>query len=187
MTRTWKHLTLAALLLCLAASPAARATDPEKRVPTDSEKLDMILRQIGELRAELKSDIQNARVEAVLRSEVLEGRLRLLAERVDRLEKSPTVARSSYFQPTPSATTTNTGTGTIALQNTWGDTATVMLNDRAMVVPPYQTLTLDNQPAGTYTYEVLVNGFGRIRGPVTRVLNSNDRMIISVYPVPALR
>jgi hypothetical protein len=105
---------------------------------------------------------------------------------VERLEKSAALTRSSYFQPTPAAPAPM-GAGTIALQNTWGDAATVMLNDRAIVVPPYQTITLDNQPVGTYTYEVLVNGFGRIRGPVSRVLNSNDRMIISVYPVPAIR
>jgi hypothetical protein len=191
MTRTCKSLTLAALLLALAAAPAVRATDPEKdrKPPTDSEKLDLILKHLGELRAELKGDIQNARIEAELRSKVLEGQLKALTERVERLEKAPAMTRSSYssyFQPTP-ATPPPAGAGTVVLHNTWGDAATVMLNDRAIVVPAYQTVALDNQPAGTYTYEVLVNGFGRIRGPVTRVLNNNDRMIISVYAMPAIR
>jgi hypothetical protein len=188
MTRTWKCLTLAAAL-ALATTPAARATDPEKRAPTDSEKLDLILRQIGDLRTELRRDIDNANMRAELRSQVLEERLKSVADRVEHLEKAAAAVRSSFFQPTPAtpAPAGATGTGTVVLQNTWRDTATVMLNDRAVVVPPFQTVTLDNQPTGTYTHEVLVNGFGRIRGPITRVLNTNDRMIISVFPVTAFR
>jgi hypothetical protein len=188
MMRTWNSLTLAALLLAFVVAPAARADDPEKvrKPPTDSEKLDMILRQIGDLRTELKEDIRRTGIEAELRSQLLDKDLKALTERVDRLEKSAAVARSSFFQPTPAAPAA-AGTGTVVLQNTWGDVATVMLNGRGVVVPPYQTVTLDNEPAGTYTYEVMVNGFGRIRGPVSRVLNNNDRMIISVFAVPAIR
>jgi hypothetical protein len=187
MTQTWKLLGFIALFMALVAAPALRASDPEKKTLTDSEKLDVILRQIGDLRAELKADIKDARIQSELRSQVLEERLKSLADRVDRLEKDAVTKRSSYFEPVPAPAMGPRGVGTIYLRNSYSDLATVYLNGTPYTLLPNQVVTLPSQPSGAYTYEVAVNHFGTIRGPITRVLNDNGALEIYVYAGPFAR
>jgi outer membrane murein-binding lipoprotein Lpp len=188
MTHTWKFLCLAVMLSVFAVPASLRAGDPEKanKQLTDAEKLDAILNQMKDLRTELKKEIRDASSQATAKNQELDDRLKFLTDRVERLERSldrlSATPRTSFFQPAP-VPPANNATGTILLQNTWTDMATVVLNGRAYQVPPGQTLTLPNQPGGEYTYEVLANGYGTIRGPVTRNLDSNRTLSIYVYPM----
>jgi hypothetical protein len=189
MTRTLRFLGTIALLTALAAAPVLRASDPEKKDKplTDSESREIILREIREMRTDLKAEIKDARIQADLRSDALEARLRSLTERVERMEKTAVTTRSSFFQPTPVPLVNGIGAGTIVLQNSFTDFATVNLNGMAYTLFPNQRMTLPNQPTGAYTYEVSVNGFGTIRGPITRILDDNRTLLIYVNAVPFAR
>ncbi len=184
MTPNRTSLCLAAIVIALLVPASGRATDPEKKAPTDAEKLDLILRQLGELKSEMKE----ARSQAEVKNRELDDRLKFLTDRVERLEKSldraSVTQRSSFFQPTPLNPVNPVSIlgGTIVLQNTWLDWATVVLNGKEYPVAPGQTLTLPNQPTGVYSYEVVANGYGTIRGPVTRNLENNKTLTIYVYP-----
>jgi hypothetical protein len=188
MTRTWKLLCLTALLSALAVPAFLHANDPEKvkKPLTDAEKLDAILDQLSDLRTELKGDIRRAGQQADAKNRELDDRLRYLTERVEKLERAldraTTTPRTSFFQPAP-VPAGGSATGTIQLQNMWTDMATVNLNGRFYNLQPGQTVTLANQPAGEYTYEVLANGYGTIRGPVTRTLDNNRTLTVFVYPM----
>jgi len=186
---TLKLIIPLALLLVLGSSSALRA-DGEEKINTDkpmSAGERAILQQIGELKADIKAigEKSDAKIQAI------ELRLQIMADRVDRLEKSvnriATTPRTSYFQPTPDAAPAPLGNGTIVLQNTYTDAATIFLNGKAFEVQPNQSITLPGRPAGAYTYEVLINGYGTIRGPVTRNLDDNRTLLIYVNAVPLIR
>jgi hypothetical protein len=205
MTHTWKFLCFAALGAALVVCPNLRAGDTgDKPQPTNADlkaALDRISERLGSLdekvgtlevlSAKVKSmekdlkTLKDHRPLADNRLEGIEDQLRLLGDRLDqmerRLERMPAGTRQSNFQPAP-ALPGNTPSGTILLQNSWTDVATVVLNGRAYQVPPGQTLSLPNQPAGAYTYEVIANGYGTIRGPVMRNLENNGTLSVYVYP-----
>jgi hypothetical protein len=187
---------------CVAALGAAylvgpllqtASTDEPRPQPTNAD-IKALLEKLNDKLGYLENGLHDMKVQrgrADARTQGIEEQLRILGDRVEqmerRIERMPATTRQSFFQPTPVNPAPALGAGTIMLQNTWSDAATVTINDRSVVVPPYQTVTLPNQATGTYTYEVLVNGYGRIRGPVSRFLDNNDRMIISVFPIPAIR
>jgi hypothetical protein len=179
-----------ALLLVIGSGSALRADEKDDKVNTDkplSPGEKAIIQQINELKADIKTNGEKANAKI----QEIELRLQIMTDRVDRLEKSvnkiATTPRTSYFQPTPEASTAPVGNGTIVLQNTYTDAATIFLNGKAFVVQPNQSITLPGQPIGAYTYEVAVSGYGTIRGPVTRNLDDNRTLLIYVNAVPLIR
>jgi hypothetical protein len=70
-------------------------------------------------------------------------------------------------------------TGTVRLRNTFVQPVSIVVNGRSYRVEVGETLTLDPQPAGTFTYEVL-----GIQAPQTRPLAAGERVTINVYPIP---
>jgi hypothetical protein len=192
MTHTWKLVRLVAVLAALFAAANLFAGDPEKPL-TDAEKLDKILKQLTDLTKktdDIAKKAEDARYMADTKFASVDDQLRLLTERIAKLEeaarKASTIVRESRFEPTP-LPAKPLGFGAIVLQSTWGGPATVTVNDMRYVVPPYETITLPNLPVGNYTYDVQVNGYGLVRGPITRYLDNNTRMVISVYPIPTAR
>ncbi len=195
MTHNRHLLCLAALAAALLVCPRLRAggTDDAKQQPTNADikaLLEKLNEKLGNVEIDLKA-MKSQRGQADARTQGIEEQLRILGDRLDAMEKRidrlPANSRQSFFQPAPVPLAPPIGAGTLVLQNTWGDTATVTINDRPIFVPPYQTVTLSNQPTGPFTYDVQVNGYGRIRGPVSRFLDNNERIMISVYPLPAVR
>jgi hypothetical protein len=173
------------LLLFFGASSAPAADDKDEKINTDKPSSPgerLILQRLSELKADIKanSDKSDAKIQE------MELRLQIMADRVDRLEKSvnkmATTPRTSYFQPTPEVARAPRGSGTIVLQNTYTSEATILLNGTAHTLQPNQSVVLRNQPVGDYTYEVLVSGYGAL-GPVTRYLDDNRRLLIYVETV----
>src|SRR5262249_45261565 len=106
----------------------------------------------------------------------------VVKERLDRLEKSleslrATTRIASSF--TPSATGP---TGVIRLQNRPLVDATVLLVGQSYRVPPLETVVLPPQAPGSFSYEVLAEGFGVIRPLVARVLVAGETFSITINP-----
>jgi hypothetical protein len=185
MMRTGKLFGVAALVSLIAFSTLrADAAPNDPRAPTDSEKLDLLLREMRETRKDL--DSMRALTEAKLRANELQ--LQILQDRIAQLEKqvqkqeealkttNDRVSRSFNPQvPVPA-------TGTIRLQNLQNLPATVLLNGRSYPVAGFQTVNIANQPVGAFTYEVLVSPFGSLRPPRTQTLNPNDTFTIFITP-----
>ncbi len=94
----------------------------------------------------------------------------------DRLRaQDARVARAFEPRPTPAG-----AIGTIKLQNRSGVSATVVVNNQAYVLGPYETRLLENRPAGSFTYEVMADLFGVIQAPVTRTLNPEETFVIQI-------
>jgi len=72
-------------------------------------------------------------------------------------------------------------TGTIRLENRLGMAATVLINDVPYRLQPFQTLSIPTQPAGAFTYEVLVDGFGSLQPRVSRTLLPNQVYTIFTF------
>ena len=60
--------------------------------------------------------------------------------------------------------------------NTYASEVAVVLNRRAYYVPPGETRTIENVPAGNFTYEVL-----GIQQPVTRTMSPDKIFTVRVY------
>jgi hypothetical protein len=177
-----------AFLLVICSGSALRADDKDDKTNSDKPPMSAgeraILQQIKDLKADIKANGEKSDAKI----QEIELRLQIMTDRVDRLEKSvnkiATTPRSSYFQPTPEATSAPVATGTIVLRNTFTDAATIFLNGRSYLLQPNQTVTLTRQPAGPQTYEVVINGWGSIRGgQVTTNLDTGRTLLIYVESV----
>lgn len=104
----------------------------------------------------------------------LRSRTAALEARVDALERS-----SRRISPFPVQTAVQTGT--IRLENRLGVGAMISVNGVSYRLPPFQAQDLPGQPAGTFTYEVLVDGFGQLTPRVARTLQPNQVFTIYTY------
>jgi hypothetical protein len=74
-----------------------------------------------------------------------------------------------------------TGTGTIRLENRLSVPATVVVNDTPYRLQPFQNRDLTAQAPGTFTFEVLVDGYGSLQPRATRSLEPNRTYTIYTY------
>jgi hypothetical protein len=75
-----------------------------------------------------------------------------------------------------STVTTPVGMGRVEIVNTYASEVAVVLNRRAYYVAPGETRTIENVPAGNFTYEVL-----GIQPPVTRTISPDKIFTVRVY------
>jgi hypothetical protein len=97
-------------------------------------------------------------------------RIAALEQRADTIQKAQ--VRTSFAPPQ---------TGTIRLENRLGMAATILINDVPYRLQPFQNMSLPTQPAGTFTYEVLVDGFGSLQPRVSRSLLPNQVYTIFTF------
>ena len=192
MTGSGKTVAAAVLALALAATPAP-APEPERATREDvvkqleefNRQLRTLREEVGGLRQELRKEVGDLRQELLTTTTSAQksrSDLRDLEERLRSLESlvrsQPDLVTARRYSLTPEAPLT----GTIRLQNRSGTGATVLVNGLAHFLAPFETRVLAGQPAGSFTYEVLADGFGTIRPRVVRDLRPNEVFTIHVNP-----
>jgi hypothetical protein len=168
MLRNWKTL-VPVLALTLVGAPSVRAQEFTGADRTQ-EKLDLILKGLSSI--EVRMGIQDAAIKSLL-------------ERVERLERENAELKkqmqaneqrvSKYLEPTAR-------NSIVRLENRSPYPATIYVNDRSYPLGPYQSADVPGMPAGTFTYEVHVEGFGIRQPRVTRILGQREIFTIYVNP-----
>jgi hypothetical protein len=187
----WKLLGMQALLAAaLAAGPAAAADNTDTGKLTDSQKLDEIKAQLKEVQDSIKS-LESLKAEVTkLRSDTtlilgMQDRISKLEKDLDGLRKQLDAAggpRVSGFGPTaPTGPTGPPPGGRIVLKNTYLGRVSIVVNDKSYQLDPGETVVLDNQPPGNFTYEVLGGPNGVIQPRVNRALAPGDTFPITVF------
>jgi hypothetical protein len=95
-----------------------------------------------------------------------------MAEDLERMRSTTSASARTSFYAGPAAPT-----GAIRLRNTYLSPVTFLINDRLYEVPSGGELTLNNQPAGEFTYEVI-----GIQPRLRRTLVANRTFSIDVFP-----
>jgi predicted nuclease with TOPRIM domain len=199
MSRTWKSVGLTVLTLSLLVVAGGRsvADEPlkalEKRVEalekelTDPKgqlrtSLDGITKSLNSLDERMKTlePLNNASLQLA----GLEESIKKINSRIDNLQNNVAKLDSDLRSRVARSIDPDrlTSIGTIRLQNRSGVPATVILNNAAYPLAAYETRLLENQRAGTFTYEVLADGYGTIQGRVARILDANYTYNIMINP-----
>jgi len=198
MTRTWKMLGLHAVLAAaLAASPALAEPAAPAGTPDPLEqykKLDKIQKQLEEVQTSLagleaiKEELKNFRNTINLNMQKTLADVSDLQTRMDRLQRDLGDLRSQMsnlerksFQAGPTGTASPAG-GRIILRNTYPQQVSIIVNGRSYQLLPGEAHVLDNQPLGTFTYEILGGPTGVIQARVDRSLTADKPFEITVYP-----
>jgi hypothetical protein len=194
MSRTWRKFGLSALLLVLVVGVSSGfggtsdKTEAQKQYEALKKQLDDIqadLKEMKDLRNEVKS--LKPLVGVDLRIKDMEEQLKQFTKRMDGLEdavvKMDRAMRSAEqriaksiepaARPVPS---------TIRLMNRSTVGATVILDNIPYELQPGETRTLANRQPGAFNFEVLADGFGVIRAPVSRMLNPGEMYDITINP-----
>jgi polyhydroxyalkanoate synthesis regulator phasin len=187
MRSNWRLIGLFAVLAAvLTASPALAVEDSDTPKSSDIAAINARLDRLGAAVSKLeglKQDIKDLREEFNFEQAVkipsLERTIRELKqeivnlnEEIARLRTSASGRTSFYAGPGPAVPT-----GIIKLRNTYVEPVTITINNRAYDVPAGAELSLTNQPAGEFVYEVL-----GIQQPVRRTLVANKTFDINVFP-----
>jgi hypothetical protein len=187
MKSTWRLIGLSAVLAAvLTASPAVAVEDTDTPKQSDiaaiNARLDRIVEALQKLDG-LKKDIKDLREDLTYHKAVtipsMEQEIRDLQQQVVKLNdelarlRTPAGGRTAFYAgPGP-----NVPTGIIKLRNTYVEPVTITINNRAYDVPAGSELSLTNQPAGEFVYEVV-----GIQQPVRRTLVANKTFDINVFP-----
>src|SRR5262249_50801083 len=104
--------------------------------------------------------------------EEIRAQLKQIEQTLNRLQA--TTNRTAFTNPPTTA-------GTIVLVNRHPETLLFVINQKAYRAVPGQTVTIDNMPAGTFTYEVIspTTGSG---GAHTRVLAPGEIYTLTARP-----
>jgi hypothetical protein len=162
---------LALLVALLIGSPASAYDSDEYR-------------QNGTLRdqlRELREELANLRRLRDLDSKMTSTELKLLSERLDRIERSLSRLSSTtnrtvrFFDPNAPGTA-----GTIRLDNRLATTATVTIDGVPYSVAPFSIRTLRDQPTGTITYTVTAVGYG-VRPARRTPVRTNETLTLTIY------
>ncbi len=132
----------------------------------------------------IKRDLDTLRP-SILNASLVGDDVKELKRQVAQLQRDVDALRThsvSNYAPTPAAPST----GRIRLVNTWPETITVFLNQRAYDIPPGQEATTEGVPAGTFTFEILARrpdaSIGMIQPRTTRSLAASETYTIHVHP-----
>jgi hypothetical protein len=99
--------------------------------------------------------------------------------RLERIEEL--VRRLGTTTLRPPITTPRPDTGRIVLVNAYPGEVLFLINQKPYRLATNQTATIDNQPAGVFTYEVISETTGS-RGPRTRVLAAGETYTLTARP-----
>ena len=184
MRSIWRLIGLSAVLAgALTASPAIAAEDSDSPKAGDiaalNARIDRANGTIQALKLEVKDLREDLNFERTVKIASLERDIRELhqemvkmTEVLARLRTAASARTSFYAGPGP-----NVPMGIIKLRNTWVEPVTITINNHPYSVPAGADLTLNNQPAGEFVYEVL-----GIQTPVRRTLEANKTFDINVFP-----
>ena len=106
----------------------------------------------------------------------LEAQMKEQRERADGLAQESTGAGRTTRESRIVPAEPRPATATVRVSNTWTQGVSVIVNGRSYRVAAGETLTLDPQPAGALSYEVL-----GVQGPRTRTLVPGETRTINVY------
>ena len=148
--------TLALLALSFLAVPAARADEASTQ------------RQLDDLRKEIELNRKLIRGLAELGD--LNRRLTELERRVDEMQHGQ--GRVSRFPPQ---------TGLIRLENRLSVPATIIVDGVPQRLQPGERRDLRDVPAGDFTFEALVDGYGSLQPRATRKLLAGQVYTIFTY------
>jgi cell division protein ZapA (FtsZ GTPase activity inhibitor) len=187
MRSTWRLIGLSAVLAAaLTASPAIAVEDTDTLKKSDIAALDAqigrAIAAIQELQG-LKKDLKDLREDLTYHKAVtipsMEQEIRDLQQQVVKLNQELARLRTSaagrtsfYAGPGP-----NVPTGIIKLHNAYVEPVTITINNQPYNIPAGSDLSLNNQPAGEFVYEVV-----GIQQPVRRTLAANKTFDINVFP-----
>ncbi len=186
MMRTWKMLGYPAILTAaLAADPQLAWTqEGAKNGQGTDAKSDVTLKDLNESLKAIQKKLEENRLNA----NILGEDVRLLKDKVAQLQRdvdSLRTTRSNYQPVTPLAPAALSA-GRIKLVNTWPDRIMVLLNDKSYNVEPNRELTVQDIPAGPFTYEILGVQPDSTILPITqkqpRTLAANETFMIHVHP-----
>jgi len=185
MIRTWKLLGYPAILTAaLAAAPTWAGGDETGKQNTDK-KSNVTLEDIREGLQSVQKKLEEFRLGANIMGEevrILKEKVAQLQKDVDSLKASRT--STSNYQPAPPSP--GAGTGRIRLVNTWPEKITVFLNDKSFPVEPNREITVQDVPAGSFTYFILGsrpdNSVVQITDKQPRTLAANETFTIHVHP-----
>lgn len=170
-------------LVALLVAPFLSAADPLKpdapvKADADAARWDVLQTQLKGIRDEV-ADLRKRRdtdeKARALEIEFFKDRLEKLEKSLESLKATRRIA-SSFTPGTPAPT------GAIRLENRSAVAATVLLAGKAYRLAPLEAIVLSSQPAGSFTYSVLAEGFGEIRTALTRVLGSGETFTITINP-----
>jgi hypothetical protein len=195
MIRNWhKILGYQALLAAAMFAGTAGADDQTSKntdQPTKTELkairdlLDGIDKKIGSLDT-IKSEVGGLKKEIELMRQANTGAFGDMHRRISELEKrlsalegrlNQTNTRVANFPPTNGAAP---AAGRIRLLNNYPAPASVRLNNTVYRLNPFETQLVD-LPAGQYTSEVWIDGFGTVQPPTVGTLLANVQRTIEVF------
>ena len=148
---------------------------PEKKIEVPN--FDSIQTQLKEIQLSIQS-IKSADHETKLKK--IEAEISILKDQVSRMEQA--ISKLAATRVAASFTPAITGNGTIKIANTSASNTSVIINGKVYKAQANQTLSVPNQNAGDFTYEVLADGFGIIQKQTTRTLAANETFTINIYP-----
>jgi hypothetical protein len=178
METTWRLCGLSSVLIVALTAAPAFAIDPEK-----SKDLADIQKQLERIQASLDKDLKDLREDVnferkvripSLEREISDLKLQVfrMGEELERLRATTSSSARTSFYAGPSGPT-----GSIRLRNTYLTPITFLINDRLYEVPAGGEMTLNNQPAGEFTYEVI-----GVQPRLRRNLVANRTFYIDVFP-----
>lgn len=206
MNCTWKLLGLPLLLTALTMSSVRAGDDKPPPLSVDN-KLDLLIKQIGAMqramdKQQMQSEWRDEQLELRLKSlerrlndlEYSQGKakemrsnypsesgtavtleqLRDLSNRIAQLERSRT---SSSFTPSEMIGPTPPPVGIVVVQNTSGYWGTVRVNGIPYRFFPGQTLRIPDVPAGTFTYEIVLDNYGFLRQNTLNLAPNSERKL----------
>ena len=144
---------------------------PEKKIEVPN--FDSIQAQLKEIQLSIQS-IKSADHETKLKK--IEAEISILKDQVSRMEQA--ISKLAATRVAASFTPAITGNGTIKIANTSASNT----SGKVYKAQANQTLSVTNQNAGDFTYEVLADGFGIIQKQTTRTLAANETFTINIYP-----
>jgi len=148
------------LALALLAAPAARAVAEENSADTQ--------KRLEELEKEMR--LTRQLLQSLQRLQEVERRLVELEKRVDEMQKPQ--ERTARFPP---------NTGLIRLQNRLSVPATIIVDGVPQRLQAGEQRDIQNHPAGPFTFEALVDGFGSLQPRATRTLQAGQIYTIFTY------
>jgi hypothetical protein len=183
MIRTWKMLGYPAILAAaLTTTPSSLSAGDEGK--PNSDKSEVTLKDVNE---SLKN-IQKKLEENKLNANIMGEDVRVLKEKVAQLERDVASlmrgrTTTANYPPNPPLAPNS---GRVHLVNAWPEKITVLLNHRSIEVEPNREVTMQDVPAGSFTYEIMSsrpdNSILRITEKQLRTLAANETLTIRVYP-----
>ncbi|GIW79102.1 MAG: hypothetical protein KatS3mg105_0909 [Gemmatales bacterium] len=188
MIHNWKSLGLQALLAGALASAPTLSAPPTKAEPNADEVIAKQLKELKDSIDALKKQVQGLQTgmaDTDIRIKKLEGQIADLEKDAKAVTDLTIVVQNLSKQvadlnkrisSAPPAVVSKKPMGRILLVNDFPEEMTVVVNNKAYRLAPNSIHTIDNVPAGIFTYEVL-----RVQPVRNRELGDNETFTIRIH------